>query len=605
MTTAMAVVVDVTVVTALALLACRLLRTRSASLRHTVLTASLVVAAAAPVFESALPRWEIAVLSGAAPVTMSGPSFNTDQASPVTVSPGDTADAPGPTWPVVMLTIWAAGFLLIVAGLAAGLVRLAVLTRTCSPIQSAAWRERSDVLFRHYSLTRPIVVLESPERPLLLTWGLFRPRIIVPAAARAWTTDRIDVVLAHEIAHIARSDWALLVVAELVRAAYWFNPLVWVACRRLRDEGELACDDIVLRRGVGAADYASHLLAVARHVLTVDRGWASAAAVASTSTLERRVSAMLDPRRNRVPLTSAARVCVVAAVVAVAVPMTAATLTERVTAAPTTGAPANRHDRALATPAVTAPPAAVVVAPARRTVPRAAAAPAQQKPATLSGVLRDASGAVLPGVAVTVTESPAGMSYSTVSDNNGAYAFKSLPPGAYQLRAALPGFASIVLALTLTRGEDTQRNLDMRVGALTETVIVQCPPAAAAVVPRSAATVLAFSRSATTPLFAAQAVPIRLGGNIAAPRRTRSVNPVCPETPLPADGYVVIVEAVIGADGMIRNLQTLRPKPGDQQQQALAQSATDAVRQWEYTPTRLNNVPTPVIMTVTVVFKRP
>jgi len=314
---------------------------------------------------------------------------------------------------------------------------------------------------------------------------------------------------------------------------------------------------------------------------------------------------MLDPRRNRVSLTSAGRACVVGAVLAAAVPVAAVTLTEQVTTV--IDASPLRQDRVLsAPPAVSvAPTSAAVVRPARRTAVRATAVPAQRKPATLSGVLRDPSGAVLPGVAITVTEDPAGMSYSTVSDGVGAFVFKSLPPGAYQLRAALPGFASILLAVTLADGDDAQRNLTMRIGALTETVTVQCPLAGAAMLPRSAAAVLAYSRPATTRLLAAQAAPVRVGGNIAAPRRTRSVGPVCPDTTLPAEGYVVILEATIGVDGVVRDLVTLRPKAGDQQQQALVQSAVSAVRQWEYTPARLNNVPMPVIMTVTVVFRGP
>ena len=110
-----------------------------------------------------------------------------------------------------------------------------------------------------------------------------------------------------KLAHIARRDWALQIAAETVRAVYWFNPLIWIACRRLRDESEQACDDTVLRRGIDAADYASHLLAVARQVLTADRGWASAPAVANASTLERRIAAMLNASRNREPLTRPAR----------------------------------------------------------------------------------------------------------------------------------------------------------------------------------------------------------------------------------------------------------------------------------------------------------
>ena len=57
-------------------------------------------------------------------------------------------------------------------------------------------------------------------------------------------------MLSHELAHIYRGDWIVQLCAELLRAAYWFNPLLWLACRRLRLESEHACDDEVMSRGV-------------------------------------------------------------------------------------------------------------------------------------------------------------------------------------------------------------------------------------------------------------------------------------------------------------------------------------------------------------------
>jgi protein TonB len=59
---------------------------------------------------------------------------------------------------------------------------------------------------------------------------------------------------------------------------------------------------------------------------------------------------------------------------------------------------------------------------------------------------------------------------------------------------------------------------------------------------------------------------------------------------------VVIIEAVIGPSGKVQDARVLRSIP------LLDQAALDAVRQWEYTPTLLNGVPVPVIMTVTVNF---
>jgi protein TonB len=93
------------------------------------------------------------------------------------------------------------------------------------------------------------------------------------------------------------------------------------------------------------------------------------------------------------------------------------------------------------------------------------------------------------------------------------------------------------------------------------------------------------------------AQPVRVGGQIKAPTQIRKVNPVYPQIAQSARVQgVVILEATIGTDGKVKDVRVLRSIP------LLDQAAIDAVRQWEYTPTLLNNVPVPVIMTVTVQF---
>tara|TARA_Y100000031_G_scaffold134167_1_gene156480 strand:+ start:93 stop:569 length:477 start_codon:yes stop_codon:yes gene_type:complete len=91
--------------------------------------------------------------------------------------------------------------------------------------------------------------------------------------------------------------------------------------------------------------------------------------------------------------------------------------------------------------------------------------------------------------------------------------------------------------------------------------------------------------------------PIRVGGNIKPPERVRNVNPIYPAIAQSARVQgIVIIEAVIGPDGRVTDARVLRSIP------LLDASALDAVRQWEYTPTLLNGIPVPVIMTVTVNF---
>ena len=92
--------------------------------------------------------------------------------------------------------------------------------------------------------------------------------------------------------------------------------------------------------------------------------------------------------------------------------------------------------------------------------------------------------------------------------------------------------------------------------------------------------------------------PVKVGGMIKPPARTKYVAPQYPDIARSARVQgVVILEAVIGADGKVEQARVLRSQP------LLDEAALAAVRAWEYTPTLLNGQPTPVIMTVTVQFK--
>ena len=92
--------------------------------------------------------------------------------------------------------------------------------------------------------------------------------------------------------------------------------------------------------------------------------------------------------------------------------------------------------------------------------------------------------------------------------------------------------------------------------------------------------------------------PVRIGGAIKEPRKTRQVNPVYPQEAVAARIQgVVILECTISPEGKVVQVKTLRSVP------MLEAAAVEAVKQWEYTPTLLNGVPVPVIMTVTVNFK--
>jgi protein TonB len=92
--------------------------------------------------------------------------------------------------------------------------------------------------------------------------------------------------------------------------------------------------------------------------------------------------------------------------------------------------------------------------------------------------------------------------------------------------------------------------------------------------------------------------PVRVGGHIKAPVKVTHVPPVYPTLAAAARVQgVVIVECTISPNGRVSNVKVLRSVP------LLDRAAVGAVKQWVYTPTLLNGVPVPVIMTVSVTFE--
>lgn len=114
--------------------------------------------------------------------------------------------------------------------------------------------------------------------------------ILLPVDAMAWPAETRRAVLAHEQAHVARRDFAMLVVSQLNRAVFWFSPLPWWLHRQLATLSELASDEQAMAATRDRLGYAEILLEMGRRSGAVFQG----PAMARPATLLHRINRILQ-----------------------------------------------------------------------------------------------------------------------------------------------------------------------------------------------------------------------------------------------------------------------------------------------------------------------
>jgi len=283
-----------------------LLRRSSAAVRHLVWTAGIATLLLAPLLSRVLPDWHLPVTPAVWP--RSELSF-TPAAPPPAAVPNlpDTAPrppAPPPHPPVDYwlwaVAIWALGTCVLAVFFAAGAAHLARLAHSASAVDDERIAGFAETAAHGLGVPRRRIRLRWSDRASTpMTWGLWRPVVLLPAEAVRWDDDRLRHVLLHEIAHVKRWDVATQAVSTLACVLYWFNPLAWWAARQMLVERERACDDLVLGNGARPSDYAHGLLDIAR---SLGADWTTSRvspAMARRSQISGRLLAVLDPKRQR------------------------------------------------------------------------------------------------------------------------------------------------------------------------------------------------------------------------------------------------------------------------------------------------------------------
>ncbi len=237
-------------------------------------------------------------------------SFMTSIARAVSTVAMDAARSIG--WGGFVLLTWASVSACLLSWIGIGAIGARRLARRSAPVTDEYLRVEYERACRVLGIRRQVDIGITGDITVPIVVGALHPRVVLPLAAAAWSRERLATVLLHELAHVRRRDGLWMMIVRTARALVWFHPLMWVLASHARRDAERACDELVLASGVRGSDYAEHLIAIARSAMARDPYAGTALALATRSSLETRVVAILSTRLPRGSMTRRAAVCAIA-----------------------------------------------------------------------------------------------------------------------------------------------------------------------------------------------------------------------------------------------------------------------------------------------------
>jgi TonB family protein len=580
-------------------------------------------------------------------------------------------------WADLIGVALAAGAAARLAWLGLGFFRLRRLRNAGAP---AAPGEGCDEIVELTRIGAEIRYVSRLGQPV--TFGLFKPVVLLPDSLPALRPSLQRAVLAHELWHVRRRDWAWVLAEETIRAILWFNPAVWWLVSQVQSSREEVVDELTVKATNARKAYLEALLMFADEPTLFP-----ATPFARRRHLFHRMllissEAVMSSRRTLTSSIVAAAAIAAASWYGVAqFPLEAAPSSTRpAVAVPASATGGQATSEAAFAPAPAAaqtpqspprdrrpgeagPETAQEIAlrkslaadPTKRDLylqlaglqeARGAAAEAE---ATLDAMRRafpndkgaltmlartyaqtgrfDQAVAVLDDLAALEPNDPQAHQLVAVFYWEKAFKDKSLPPD-QTVRYIKSGIASTDRALAIRPDYVdalVYKNILLRMesGFETDPAARQAMIAEADALRNRAMELNRARGSAGAPSGVTSGVqtgvmppppppppppdgtqtlvdglePLRVGGSIKPPTKLRDAKPAYPaEAQAARVQGVVIIEATIDTAGNVVNARVLRSIP------MLDEAAVEAVRQWQFTPTLMNNVPVPVIMTVTVNF---
>jgi TonB family protein len=650
--------VQTTLLTLVADIFLRLLKVNAPVIRHASWRALLVLCLILPMIQP----WR--ATTGASVALR----VDADRAPQISVIGSSQTQSAGPSLPATFIravrTNWAfwvglvlaAGAAARLALLAAGLLRLRRLRAAGQPAAPPGGQgdPANDDVIGLIEAGAHIRYVEGLAQPM--TFGLFRPIVLLPQSVATLSPAVQRAVLAHELWHVRRNDWAWVLVEESIRSVFWFNPAIWWLVSRVQSSREEVVDELTVELTNARRTYLEALL-----VFADDPAVFPAAPFARRRHLFQRMllisrEAVMSSRR--IIVSSAvmlAGLCLTVWYAASTFPLEASSSVVSVDQAsalsqnpprdrrPGEAGPETTRERQLKQEIQTDPKnvrlsfqlsklqedrgakdeAEATLLSLRQALPTDKAVVQNLAQFYNRTGQFDRTIAAIEDAAAMDPSDPQGHQLAAVFYWEKAFKDKSLTPAEYSKYVEL-GIAATDRALA-AKPDYTEamvyKNILLRMQANSETDGAKRDAliaAADALRTRAMELSKAQKTSGQTMAFvpAGDAPPpppppppppglgrgneqqaVRVGSGIKPPAKIRDVKPAYPEEAKAAGVQgVVVIEVTISTTGDVSTARVLRSVP------LLDQAALDAVKEWGFEPVLLNGVPVPVIMTVTVNF---
>lgn len=473
----------------------RLLHRRSAELRYAVAVGAMVLMLAAPIVtfifyaETGAVALKLLQLTG---------KTLTDSAPRTAVSQAATTAA----WTRWILMSWSIGVLAFTARLVAGWRLSHQIVQDSDTLVPESVSRIFEDLKKRLKLTRPIQLLINAQIDTPMVVGCLRPAVLVPLSAlTGLSQEQLTAILAHELAHVRRHDFFINILQRCVESLLFYHPAVWWLSARIRMEREHCCDDVAVRMSGDRRTYVQALVELERKRKRVP----ALSVAATGGSLVQRAHRILGLKTSAADWQSAAATLIFVLVWLIAGTWQSSNTLQAKTAVPTAAPAAVAVLPVISSPApvaetVNAIAAIITAQPQPAAEPQAA----PSAKGTIQGVVtRAGSAEPIPGATVAIDNAPfdpealktllafwgargvtmnppgpeqseekfsqslmdniaaKGLStslpenqfaimqfrgantakYSTVTDANGRFTIKDVPPGKYDIGAGREGFS--------------------------------------------------------------------------------------------------------------------------------------------------------------------